>query len=84
MQHDFLFIYRASDCTFPKSSDSSLPNPRTNTPKSVYSMGTGFVQCFEREQVKSLPSLCIAKMICIKLHRTTLQSSKETNGRLAP
>lgn len=61
MQHGFLFIYRASDCTFPKSSDSSLSNPRTNIPKSVYGMGTGFVQCFEREQVKSLPSLCIAK-----------------------
>lgn len=33
MQHDFLFIYRASDCTLPKSSDSSFPNPRTNNSK---------------------------------------------------
>lgn len=82
MQHDFLFINRASDCKLPKSSDSSFPSTRTL--KSVYSTGTGFIQCFEREQVKSLPSLCIAKMICIKLHRTTLQSSKETNGQLAP
>lgn len=57
-----------------------FPNLRTNN-QNISLRGS---QGFKRKQVKPLPSLCIVKTICIKLHRTIPQSSKETNGWLTP